>query len=451
MGLTYLPSCHLIILAAGKGTRMQNELPKVLHPLMGKPLLHHVIGVAQSLKPATILAVLSPGLSNSPLPDGVTTVVQDLPLGTGHAVQIALNSLPLRLPDQDIVFILAADVPALLPSSLKEAAQAFVQDQMLEGVVLAMDAPLPHAYGRLIIEQGVLTKIVEHKEATQDQRKITLCNAGILAFRAGSLKRACEKLVLSTGVQEIYLTDVVQLIHQAGGKISYQVIDANEAHGVNTQADLSRLENILQARTRAHFLASGVRMPAPDTVYFSYDTDIEGGVLIEPYVVFGKGVSVKRNSIIHSFSYLEGCVLNEDATVGPFARLRPGTHLLKGSKVGNFVEVKNTTLGAYSKANHLAYLGDATVGSKSNIGAGVITCNYDGHKKWSTHIGDNVFIGSNAALIAPLKVGNDALIGAGSTITKDVKEGALAVGRSRQIDIEQGAFKRKSRLGIRPL
>jgi bifunctional UDP-N-acetylglucosamine pyrophosphorylase/glucosamine-1-phosphate N-acetyltransferase len=433
-----IPSLSFIVLAAGKGTRMHAALPKVLHPLMGKALLYHVLDTIKNLNPQEVILVVSPELFPELSPKPIHKVIQDPPLGTGHGVQQALLSHALS---SDYVGILFGDVPGITESSLKRAFEKLKEDQSLQALVVAMEVSIPNTYGRMIIEENRVVRIVEVKDAQEQEKAITLCNTGIMFFKRTILEKVCHQLTPSPITQEYYLTDVIELIQKEGGQVGYTTFSQEECQGVNTQEDLARLEEIMQNRKRREMLSQGVRMQAPHTVFFSHDTQVDSQVVIEPYVVFGPKVCIKQGSVIHSFSYLEGCQIDACASVGPFARLRPGTHLGQEAKVGNFVEVKNSTLGLKTKVSHLSYVGDAHIGQGTNIGAGTITCNYDGVKKSTTYIGDKVFIGSNTALIAPLTIGHGALIAAGSTVTNDVPAHALTIARGMQRDLKDGAKK----------
>lgn len=440
-----------IVLAAGKGTRMQSLMPKVLHPLMAKPLLCHVWDNLIPLKPSSIMTVVSPELETSlsslmPSRENIDflTVQQAPPQGTGHAVKIALDVMSMN--DEDVVFITAGDVPGCHPSFFQKGLNLFQTNAHLSALVFAMEAPLPNNYGRLIFKDSKLTAIIETKDASLEEKNITLCNSGILGFKVGPLKKALGTLKPSMTTQEYYITDAVQSIHENGGCVDFLTVPIKDVQGVNCQKELVLLEKIYQERAREKFLAKGVRLVAPDTVFFAHDTHIDSDVVIEPHVVIGEGVRIGEGVVVKSFSYLEGCTIDRHATIGPFARIRPSTHILNKAKVGNFVEIKNSTVGSSSKVNHLAYVGDTTIGTHTNIGAGVITCNYDGYTKTSTHIGHNVFVGSNAVLVSPLTIEDDTVIAAGSTITKNVLKDDLAVARAKQVTLHKGALRRAMRL-----
>jgi len=418
-----------VILAAGQGTRMKSPLPKVLHPVGGRAMLDHAIDAAEALNCARIVVVVG---THSPEvrahvekrlgADAVA--VQDPPLGTGHAVLAAREALA-GFAGQ--VVITYGDVPLLKADHI---APVFGADGV---TVLGFHAADPAAYGRLIVgADGTLEAIVEAKEATPDQLVVTACNSGVIAVDAGLLFQLLDQVGNDNAKGEYYLTDIVALARKGGHAARAVFADEAAVMGVNSQAELAEAERLFQQVQRETFLAAGVTMPAPHTVHFAWDTAVEGGVLIEPNVVFGPGVSIASGARIRAFSHLEGATVASGAEVGPYARLRPGASLGENAKVGNFVEVKNVTMHAGAKANHLAYLGDGEVGAKANIGAGTIFCNYDGFFKHRTTVGEGAFIGSNSALVAPVTIGAGAMIGSGSVITADVAPGDLALGRAPQ-------------------
>jgi len=418
-----------VILAAGQGTRMKSPLPKVLHPVGGRAMLDHAIDAAEALNCERIVVVVG---THSPEvrahvekrlgADAIA--VQDPPLGTGHAVLAAREALA-GFAGQ--VVITYGDVPLLKADHIAPVFGG-------EGVtVLGFDAADPAAYGRLIVsEDGALEAIVEAKEATPDQLAVTACNSGVMAVEANLLFQLLDRVGNDNAKGEYYLTDIVALARKGGHATRAVFADEAAVMGVNSQAELAEAERLFQQVQRETFLAAGVTMPAPHTVHFAWDTAVEGGVLIEPNVVFGPGVSIASGARIRAFSHLEGATVASGAEVGPYARLRPGAALGENAKVGNFVEVKNVTMHAGAKANHLAYLGDGEVGAKANIGAGVIFCNYDGFFKHRTTVGEGAFIGSNSALVAPVTIGAGAMVGSGSVITADVAPGDLALGRAPQ-------------------
>ncbi|MFN3814993.1 bifunctional UDP-N-acetylglucosamine diphosphorylase/glucosamine-1-phosphate N-acetyltransferase GlmU [Brevundimonas sp.] len=418
-----------VILAAGQGTRMKSPLPKVLHPVGGRAMLDHAIDAAEALNCERIVVVVG---THSPEVrahvekrlGAAAIAVQDPPLGTGHAVLAAREALKGFAGE---VVITYGDVPLLKADHIAPVFGA-------EGVtVLGFEAADPSAYGRLIVDEaGTLKAIVEAKEATPDQLAVTACNSGVIAVDADLLFQLLDQVGNDNAKGEYYLTDIVALARGAGHPTRAVFADEAAVMGVNSQAELAEAERLFQQVRREAFLAAGVTMPAPHTVHFAWDTAVEGGVLIEPNVVFGPGVSIASGARIRAFSHLEGATVASGAEVGPYARLRPGASLGQGAKVGNFVEVKNVTMGAGAKANHLAYLGDGEVGAKANIGAGTIFCNYDGFFKHRTTVGEGAFVGSNSSLVAPVTIGAGAMVGSGSVITADVAPGDLALGRAPQ-------------------
>lgn len=424
-----------VILAAGQGTRMRSPLAKVLHPVGGRAMLDRAIDAAQGAGCERIVVVVgahSPAVGQAArarLGEGAVAV-QDPPLGTGHAVRAAQGALAGF--DGDVV-VTYADTPLLRPETLQP-----LFDLRADGAdlaVLGFRAADPTGYGRLILGEGDrLDAIVEQRDASEDERAIDACNSGLLAAPAALLFELLAQVRNDNAKGEYYLTDVVALARGRG--LQARVAFAPEAAvmGVNSQAELAEAEAAFQAARRASLMDSGVRMSAPDSVHLAYDTEIAPGAVVEPYVVFAPGVRVEAGAVIRSFSHLEGAVVREGALIGPYARLRPGADIGPDAHIGNFVEVKKVAVGAGAKANHLAYLGDGVVGAKANIGAGAIFCNYDGFDKHQTHVGEGAFVGSDVALVAPLRVGAGAYIGSGSVITRDVPDDALVLERSQQVE-----------------
>jgi bifunctional UDP-N-acetylglucosamine pyrophosphorylase/glucosamine-1-phosphate N-acetyltransferase len=424
-----------VILAAGQGTRMKSPTPKVLHTVAGRSLLDHAIDAAQGLGCERVIVVAG---AHGPAVAAharkrlgeAAVVIQDPPLGTGHAVLAAKAALADF--DGDVV-VTYADCPLLTaeviaPLFASRAAGTHV-------AVLGFEAADPGAYGRLIMAPGhVLLRIVEAKDADDGVKQVKHCNSGVLAADRALLFDLLAEVGNDNAKGEYYLTDVVGLAHAL--ELVSRVSFAPEAavQGVNSQAELAAAEAVWQRRRRSALLEGGVTMPAPDTVHLAWDTQIAAGVTVEPYVVFGPGVSVATRAVIRAFSHLEGATVGEGALIGPYARLRPGAEIGEDAHIGNFVEVKKVKVGAGAKANHLSYLGDGTVGAKANIGAGTIFCNYDGFDKFETHIGAGAFIGSNSALVAPVRVGDGAMTGSGAVITKDVPADSLALSRAPQTD-----------------
>ncbi len=428
------PNTAVIVLAAGKGTRMRSDLPKVLHKVAGAPMLMHALGAAEAVDPDEVVVVTSAEAEKLRAEvkaefKGVHFAVQPEQRGTGDAVRYGLEAME---PDWDgIVLVAYGDMPLLTGETLTRAVQAVSGEVAL--CVIGMRVTARNAYGRLILSApDRLERIVEYKDATEEERAVVWCNSGILAVRADLLRRMLPKLTPANKQGELYLTDVVGLARAEGAICAMVEGDATELTGVNGKAELAQAEADFQARLRRKFLEAAVTLIAPDTVHFAHDTEIGRDVVIHPFVVFGPGAKVLDGAEIKSFSHIEGAEIGEGAKVGPYARLRPGSVLEKGAHVGNFVELKNTRLEMGAKANHLSYLGDATIGANANIGAGTITCNYDGYSKHQTKIGKQAFIGSNSALVAPVTIGDGAIIAAGSVITDDVETDALAVARAPQ-------------------
>jgi bifunctional UDP-N-acetylglucosamine pyrophosphorylase / glucosamine-1-phosphate N-acetyltransferase len=421
-----------IILAAGAGTRMKSALPKVLHQVAGLPILGHVI---QSLKGAgvsRIVVVTAPDADTVrayAAGQGADSVVQDKQLGTGHAAAAAGAALKNFKGELLVAY---GDMPLLTAEAFEAAFAARPKEGM---AIVAFHAADPGHYGRVLLDRdGMLDRIVEFKDASAEERKTDLCNAGLMVAEAATFFALAGQLDNKNAQGEFYLTDIPQLAKSDGGRCAVAMIKENEALGVNSRMELAEAERQMQARLRTRALRAGVTMIAPETVFLSHDTTLEADVAIEPFVVFAPGVHVKKGARIRSHSHLEGATVAAKAMIGPFARLRPGAAIGEGAHIGNFVEVKNTTIEKGAKANHLSYLGDAHVGEGANIGAGTITCNYDGFGKYRTEIGAGAFIGSDTALVAPVKVGAGAITGAGSVITKDVSPDALAVARGEQVE-----------------
>ncbi|HUT51083.1 MAG TPA: bifunctional UDP-N-acetylglucosamine diphosphorylase/glucosamine-1-phosphate N-acetyltransferase GlmU [Alphaproteobacteria bacterium] len=418
-----------LILAAGKGTRMKSALPKVLHPIAGRTMVGHVLDTLAGLNPARVAVVIGPGMeavAEAVAP--AAAVVQPEQLGTADAVKAARDGLPSI---DGTVLVLYGDTPFIGRATLEKMVAAREAAAETAVVVLGFRPADPGAYGRLVLgATGDLQAIVEAREASPDELAIDLCNSGVMAIDGARLWDLIDAVGNDNAKGEYYLTDIVAIARGQGLACAYIEADAEELSGVNSRAELAVAEAIMQQRLRAAAMANGATLIDPTTVWFSTDTRIGQDVTIGPNVFFGPGVSVADGAEIRAFSHLEGATLGEDVTIGPFARLRPGAVVAKGARVGNFVEVKNATLEEGAKVNHLSYIGDARVGKAANVGAGTITCNYDGFLKHHTDIGDGAFIGSNTALVGPVKIGDGAIVGAGSTITKDVAAGALAVERA---------------------
>ncbi|MBY6161053.1 bifunctional UDP-N-acetylglucosamine diphosphorylase/glucosamine-1-phosphate N-acetyltransferase GlmU [Mameliella alba] len=424
-------STALITLAAGKGTRMKSDLPKVLHRIAGAPMLWHALRAGAALDPERSVVVAGHGFdevaaSVREYDPEMQVVEQAEQLGTGHAVKVALPALEGF--DGDVV-VLYGDTPFISSDTLEALRAARATHDV---VVLGFEAADPGRYGRLVLDGDELVKIVEFKDATDAERQITLCNSGVIAVDAALLARMLAKLGNDNASGEYYLTDVPELARAEGYKATVVRCPEAETLGVNSRSDLAFAEAAFQAAARAELLDLGVTMQAPETVHLAWDTVVGRDAEIEPNVVFAPGVTVESGARIRAFSHLEGCHVSRGAIVGPYARLRPGAELAEDVHVGNFVEIKNAVLHEGVKANHLTYIGDAEIGQKTNIGAGTITCNYDGVFKHKTTIGKNAFIGSDTMLVAPVTIGDGAMTGSGSTITSDVPAGALAIARGKQ-------------------
>ena len=434
------PPLGVVVLAAGQGTRMRSSRPKVLHGIAGKAMLRHVLDAVERLRPARCVVVVGPGqdaVAEAAAPHA--TAEQTERLGTGHVVQAARAALgELAADPRAEVLVTCGDTPLLTAETLARLRRRRAEQEA--GIaVLGFQAADPGAYGRLVLDaDGLLARIVEAKDARPDELAIDRCNAGVLLARADLLFEALARVTNDNAKGEYYLTDVVAIARADGARIAVALGDEAEMQGVNSRADLAAAEAQMQARLRARALDRGVTMTAPETVFLSHDTALAADVTVEPHVVFAPGVRVAEGATIKAFSHLEGARVGENAQVGPYARLRPGTVLGEQSRVGNFVETKNAELGAGAKANHLSYLGDTTVGAAANIGAGTITCNYDGYLKHRTEIGAGAFIGSNSALVAPVSVGAGAIVGAGTTLTQDVGADALALARGEQRTVAGG-------------
>jgi bifunctional UDP-N-acetylglucosamine pyrophosphorylase/glucosamine-1-phosphate N-acetyltransferase len=422
-----------VILAAGKGTRMRSGVHKVLHPIAGRPMLAQLLDSVEALRPAAKIVVVGAGREQvEPLATrhGATVAVQAEQLGTGHAVAQAAPSLPGFDGD---VLVLYGDVPLVQAETMARMLDRLNAPDAPAAVVLAFRPADPLSYGRVIAAaNGTILKMVEHKDATDEERAVNLCNSGLLAMRAADLWALLDRVGNDNSAGEYYLPDVVMLAAAEGRASAMIEVDPWEVAGVNSRGELAAVEAAWQHRRRAAAMAKGATLIAPETVWFAYDTVVGRDVTIEPNVVFGPGVRVDDGAMLHAFSHIEGATIAEGATVGPFARLRPGAEIGVRAKVGNFVEIKKARLGAGAKANHLTYLGDADVGANANIGAGTITCNYDGFLKYPTVIGAGAFVGSNSALVAPVTIGAGAIVAAGSVVTRDVAADALGIARAGQ-------------------
>lgn len=429
-------SCLAIVLAAGEGTRMKSQRPKVLHEVGGLSLLGHALSAVAAAGAEAATVVIGPDRPEVAREAATRFPAAELAIqrerrGTAHAVLAARESLRRGYDDVIVAF---ADTPLVRPETFAALRAGLATGAAV--VVLGFEAVDPTGYGRLVERDGELEEIVEHKDATGAQRAIKLCNAGLMALSGEHALEILEAIGDHNAQREFYLTDAVAIARARGLHAKVLRAPESEVHGVNDRVQLATAEAEFQQRKRLAVMKGGATLIAPETVFFSFDTQVGSDVLIEPNCVFGLGVSIADDAVIHAFSHFEGAEIGPGAIVGPFARLRPGAKLAERAKAGNFVEIKNSEIGVGAKVNHLTYIGDASVGAAANIGAGTITCNYDGFFKARTTIGEGAFIGSNSSLVAPVTVGAGAYIGSGSVITGDVKPDALALGRARQAEKE---------------
>ena len=429
------PQRAAVILAAGQGTRMKSPLPKVLHKVGGRTMLDTAIDAAEALGCARIVVVVG---VHSPAVSGhvakrlgeASVAVQDPPLGTAHAVLAAREALAGFDGD---VLVTNADSPLMRAADLEPLFDLRAGGADL--AILGFEPAEPGTFGRMITDQrGQLLRIVEARDASEAEKAVRGCYAGMLAAPAGPLFDWLAKVGNANAKSEYYLTEVIAIANATGASVKACYAPERAVMPADTQAQLAAAEAVFQSEARARLMAEGVAMMAPDTVYLSFDTKIAGGATIEPFVVFAPGVSVETAAVIRAYSHLESCVVRAGALIGPYARLRPGADIGEGAHIGNFVEVKKVKVGKGAKANHLAYLGDGSVGAGANIGAGTIFCNYDGFDKFDTHVGEGAFVGSNSALVAPVRIGDGAYTASGSVITVDVAANALALGRAHQVE-----------------
>jgi bifunctional UDP-N-acetylglucosamine pyrophosphorylase / glucosamine-1-phosphate N-acetyltransferase len=428
-----------IVLAAGEGTRMRSKLPKVLHPVAGQSLLAHVLAASPKGKNDALAVVIGP--DHTAVADEIKRLrpdarifIQRERLGTAHAVLAARDAIVSGADDLLVVF---GDTPLISAATFERLRAALKDGAAL--AVLGFRAEDPTGYGRLLLEGDRLIAIREHADCSEAERGIDLCNAGVMAFDGRKALEIIEKIGCANSKGEYYLVDAVAVVRELGWEAVVIETSEDEVRGINTKAQLAEAESVMQARLRKQAMEAGVTLIAPETVYLAADTTFGSDVTIEPFVVIGPGVSISDGAVIHSFSHLVQARIGKNASVGPYARLRPGTSLGDGARIGNFVETKAATLEAGVKVNHLSYIGDAHIGANANIGAGTITCNYDGFAKHRTEIGEGAFVGTNSSLVAPVKIGAGAYVGSGSVITKDVPADALAVERSPQTNREGGA------------
>jgi len=425
-------STALIILAAGQGTRMKSDLPKVLHPIAGAPMLVHAMRAGAGLAPDHTIVVAGHGSDavRAVVADHDTraqVVIQSVQKGTGDAVA---QARPLLEGYRGDAIVLYGDTPFISSGTLARMSGARARHDV---VVLGFEAADPGRYGRLVMKGETLERIVEYKDADEATRAVTFCNSGVVMAPAALLFDLIAATDNKNASDEYYLTDIVQIARDRGLSATAVACEEDETLGINSRSELAEAEQAFQARMRARMLEDGVTMPAPETVHFAFDTEVGRDTVIEQNVVFGPGVRIGPGARIRAFSHLEGALVSQGAIVGPYARLRPGTELGANTRIGNFVEIKSAAIDEGAKVNHLSYIGDAHLGARTNIGAGTITCNYDGVSKHRTEVGRDVFVGSDTMLVAPVSVGDGAMTASGSVITKDVPEGALAIARAEQV------------------
>jgi bifunctional UDP-N-acetylglucosamine pyrophosphorylase/glucosamine-1-phosphate N-acetyltransferase len=424
-----MKNLNFIILAAGKGTRMKNSLPKVLHKICDNPLISYVIETAESFQHSSIVAITSN--ENSEVDDYIklhhknTKIVhQTERLGTGHAVKIALP----EIKNEGITIILYGDTPFISKNTIEKIINKLEKNSKNAVCVLGFEPTNPQGYGRLILDESKKLKgIIEEKEASDEQRKINLCNSGVMGFNNKYIKKLVANIDNKNSKKEYYLTDAIQIARNSNLNVEFELASEFEVMGINSQAERALAEKERQNYLRNKHLENGVILIAPETVFFSENTEIASGVTIHPYCIFKGKIEISDNCEIFAFSYIENAKIKSSVNIGPYARIRPQTTINEGAKIGNFVEVKKSNIGKNSKVNHLSYIGDTEMGDNVNIGAGTITCNYDGKNKYITKIEDNVFVGSNSSLIAPVTLGKNAIIGAGTTLFKDAKSGKITI------------------------
>ncbi|WP_417691724.1 bifunctional UDP-N-acetylglucosamine diphosphorylase/glucosamine-1-phosphate N-acetyltransferase GlmU [Roseibium sp.] len=434
-----------IVLGAGLGTRMRSDVPKVMHEIGNLPLVGHVLKALQAAGADRIAVVIGPDMPEleravARISPNASCYVQTERLGTAHA---ALAAEPALQQAADDVLVLFGDTPLVTEATISR-----VRDDLAAGAdvaVLGFEAKNPFGYGRLLTRDGRLMAIREEKDATDEERKVTLCNSGIMGFNGNVALELMQAVGNANAKGEFYLTDAVEIANERGLTVKAVSAEEEEVQGVNTRAQLAACEAVFQKRARLAAMEAGVTLHAPETVYFSHDTELGVDVVVEPNVVFGPDVKVATEVRIRAFSHLEGARVGSGTTMGPYARLRPGAELMEDTHIGNFVEIKKAVVGRGAKVNHLSYIGDADIGAGSNVGAGTITCNYDGFGKHRTVIGDGSFIGSNSTLVAPITLGNGVYVAAGSTVTEDVSADALVLGRARQSEKPKRAAELRAR------
>ncbi len=438
-----------IILAAGKGTRMKSNISKPMHKIAGLEIISHIIKTVEKIDTKETIIVVSEENNEDItkcLSDKEKLVIQKERKGTGDATKTAIDIISnINNP----VLITYGDMPLVESETYTKMIKRIYEENVSIVALGFYTKDTTNKYGRFKINaDNNLESIIEFKDATEEERKNPLCNAGIYVIKnAELLKNLLERIDNKNASGEYYLTDIIKIAYEQKLKCVYDIAMENEVMGVNSRNELAVAEKIFQDKKRQEFMLSGVTLQEPSTVYFSYDTIIENDVTIEPNVFFANGVKIKSGTVIKSFSYLEDCEINNNVTIGPFARIRPGTVLKNNCKVGNFCEIKKSTIGNGTKINHLSYIGDTEIGDNTNIGAGTITCNYNGYTKSKTKIGNNSFIGSNTIMIAPINIGNNTMTAAGSVITNDVIDGAIAISRSEQKNLDQGMIRYRKKMG----
>ena len=433
-----MQNIEVIILAAGEGTRMYSSTPKVLHQIGNQSLLDHVLTSAKKIKPLKIHLVISEEISKiySNKDKKINYVIQKNRLGTADAI---LQCLPHLKHSKNKILVLYGDVPLIDTSTIKK----LLKIRKDEIKLLCFNKEEKNAFGKVILSSdGNISEVIEQKELSQKDH-FFLCNAGLFCILTKDLKKFLPKISNKNKKKEFYATDIFKIATKNNINVGPVIVSENEVVSVNNKTDLAAAEKKIQIKLREKFLKKGVTMIDPDTVYFSHDTKIGKDVVLQPFIFCGPKVTIDKNSVIHSFSHLENCRIGKNVQIGPYARIRPNTKVMDDSKVGNFVEIKGTTINKSSKVNHLSYIGDSTLGQSVNVGAGTITCNYDGSKKHQTKIEDGAFIGSNSSLVAPVTIGKNAYVGSGSTITKDVKANSLAVERSIQMSVKNWSKRKK--------
>lgn len=424
-----MPNLNFIILAAGKGTRMKNNLPKVLHKICDKPLISYILDLTDKFNDKQVTAITSPDVNQVETfvknhSENIKIIHQTERLGTGHAVLLASK----EIKSNGYSVILYGDTPFITVETINQMLEKLERSSNSAICVLGFRAENPTGYGRLIVNKSnQLSQIIEEKEATDQQKQVNLCNSGVMIFDNKHLHELISEITNNNSKQEYYLTDAVEISANKGLDIEYIVTDENEVIGINSQDERADAEKMRQNYLRQKHLEKGVVLIAPETNFFSEETQISSGVVIHPYTIFKGKNNIDENVEIFAFSHIEDTEIKQSVNIGPYARIRPGTILENGARIGNFVEVKKSTIGKNSKVNHLSYIGDAAIGENVNIGAGTITCNYDGINKHKTIIEDNVFVGSNSSLVAPVKLGKNSIIGAGTTLFKDSPSGKITI------------------------